>query len=258
MNILLTNDDGIHSGGINELAKILLKNGELFVVAPLTEQSGVSQSITFRRPLFPRPLPGGSRTDAFEFKGYSLDGTPADCIRLAMFELCPWKPDLVVSGINGGLNAGVNVVYSGTVGAALTAATYGIPAIAISLEYGINMDFATAAEIVWPLIERFGALAIPKTVININLPSAALHGNAEVAIVPVETNLLGTSFEEGADPKGHSYYWASIKPDPEPSPFETDCQALAAGKISVSPITFDLNHLSALPLLESALQRASL
>ena len=119
------------------------------------------------------------------------------------------------------------------------------------------MDFAKAAEICWPLIERFSSIAIPKTVININIPSAALHGNADVAIVPVETNLLGTHFEDGADPKGHPYYWASDKPDPDPSPFETDCQALAAGKISVSPITFDLNHTTVLPALESAINGAA-
>ena len=180
MKVLLTNDDGIHSGGLNELARELMHRCDLFVVAPRTEHSGISQAITFLRPLFPKALPGGDRPDSFEFAGYHIDGTPADCVKLALFELCPWKPDLVISGINGGLNAGLNVGHSGTVGAALTGAAFGIRSVAISLEFEAEMDYAAAAQIAIPLIEQFGMLEMEKTVVNINIPTAALDGNADV------------------------------------------------------------------------------
>ena len=257
MKILLTNDDGIHAGGLNALARELMKHCELYVIAPKTEQSGISQAITFLRPLFPVGLPQKGRPDDFEFPGYMVDGTPADCVKLAMFELCPWKPDLVISGINGGLNAGINVGFSGTVGAALTAAQYGLRSMAISLEYSTSPDFKSAAEMAWPLIQRFGKVDLPNGLVNINIPTAALTGDPEVVIVPTETNLLGTDFDQGVDPKGRPYYWSSIKPGPKPSDFETDCSALKAGKVTITPITFDMNHPDGLEKLTQANQKTT-
>lgn len=243
MKILLTNDDGITAQGLVEFAKVITQNAGLFVVAPRTEQSGISQAITFLRPMFPIPLPEGHA-----FAGYSLDGTPTDCVKLGLFRLCPWKPDLVVSGINGGLNAGLNVSYSGTVGGALAAAMFGVPSIAVSLEFADTMDYSRAASLVWPIIERLvQSTPPPKTVLNINIPTAALKGTPEVAVVPVETNPLGFHFEEGHDPKGRHYFWAHTEPEPDPSDYETDCSALKNGKISVSPISFDLNKSDAMP-----------
>jgi len=250
MKILLTNDDGIHSGGIIELARKLTSVGnEVFVVAPRTEQSGISSAITFLRPLFPVTL-GSSTESGDEMQGFSVDGTPADCTKLALFELCPFQPDLVISGINGGLNAGTNVGYSGTVGGALVAATFNIPAMAISLEFSSEMDFRGASEIACPLVEQYHMVDWPdRTVLNINLPTRALKGGAEVAVVPVEVNPLGYTFDRGHDPKGRPYFWSNNKPDPQPSPFETDTQALKAGKITISPVSFDLNVASAMPRL---------
>ena len=251
--ILLTNDDGIHSAGIIELARKLSAVGnEVFVVAPRTEQSGISSAITFLRPLFPVTL-GSSTESSDQMRGFSIDGTPADCTKLALFELCPFKPDLVISGINGGLNAGTNVGYSGTVGGALVAATFNIPAMALSLEFATEMDFAAAAEIAWPLVEQFHLVDWPdRTVLNINIPTVALAGGADVAVVPVETNPLGYAFDRGQDPKGRSYFWANNSPNPQPSPFETDTQALQVGKITVSPISFDMNVPTALPRIREA------
>lgn len=250
MKILLTNDDGIHSGGIIELARKLTSMGnQVFVVAPRTEQSGISSAITFLRPLFPVTLGSSSESDD-EMQGFSVDGTPADCTKLALFELCPFQPELVISGINGGLNAGTNVGYSGTVGGALVAATFNIPAMAISLEFSSEMNFRAAAEIAWPLIKQYYMIDWPdRTVLNVNLPTSALKGGAEVAVVPVEMNPLGYTFDRGHDPKGRPYFWSNNKPDPQPSPFETDTQALKAGKITISPLTFDLNVASAMPRL---------
>ena len=222
-------------------------------MAPRTEQSGISQAITFLRPMFPVALP-----PEHLFAGYSLDGTPTDCVKLGLAELCPWKPDLVLSGINGGLNSGINTCYSGTVGGALAAATFGVPAIAVSLEFGSSMDYTGAAELIWPLIERLASLSLPaKTVLNVNIPTIRLGSpldlEKDVVCVPVETNPLGFRFEKGVDPKSREYFWASTKPDPEPSPFLTDCTALQQGKVTVSAITFDLNFEAA----QNALQQQS-
>jgi 5'-nucleotidase len=241
MKILITNDDGIHSSGIIELAKRLNLHAEVFVVAPRTEQSGISQAITFLRPLFPVKLGSPAETED-GLNGFSLDGTPADCVKLAISELCPFEPDMIISGINGGLNAGVNVCYSGTVGAALVGSTFNIPSMAISLEWQTDMDYVRAAEIAVPIVRQFELVDWPdRTVLNVNIPTRALTHDADLAIVPVETNPLGYAFDRGVDPKGRHYFWSNNKPDPQPSPFETDVQALSQGKITVSPITFDLN-----------------
>lgn len=254
MKVLITNDDGVHSQGIIQLAKQVRKHAEVFVVAPQVEQSGVSQAITFLAPLFPIALGGMGDSQDDHIPGFSVNGTPVDCINLAFGELCPWKPDLVLSGINRGLNAGVNVSYSGTVGGALAAATFGIPAIALSLESSPKMDFSRAAELIWPLIERVNQVQLPlHSVVNINVPTAALEGRPEVALVPVETNPMGYHFEKGQDPRGRRYFWATNNPGPNPSSVETDTQALFAGKITVSTISYDLNSESARSVLESSI-----
>lgn len=241
MNILLTNDDGIHASGIIEFAKVLRQRHEVFMVAPRTEQSGISQAITFLRPLFPIQL-GSDRDSEGRVPGYSLDGTPTDCVKLALFDLCPFKPDLILSGINGGLNAGVNVCYSGTVGGAMAGALFGFPSMAVSLEFGDPMNYRIAAEVAVPVIEQFCVSPWPEmTALNINVPTAAIRGEFEVEVVPVETNPLGYHFDKGEDPKGRPFYWSNNKPDPEPSSFDTDVSVLKRGHISVSPITFNMN-----------------
>ncbi len=255
MRVLITNDDGVHSQGIIQLAKQVRAHAdEVYVVAPRVEQSGVSQAITFLSPLFPLALGGNLDSQDDQIPGFSVNGTPADCVKLAVVELCPWKPDLVLSGINGGLNAGINVCHSGTAGGALVAATFGIPSIAISLENSETMDFRLASATVWPLIDRFRKIELPaRSAININIPTAALYrsqaGPPEVVLVPVETNPMAYHFETGQDPKGRPYFWSTNKPHPEPSSFETDTQALAQGKITVSTITYDLNSSHAMSVL---------
>lgn len=249
MKVLLTNDDGIHSPGIILLAQKLAKKMEVFVVAPRTEQSGISQAITFLRPMFPLKL--RSRFEPQGFEGYSVDGTPTDCVKLGLYDLCPWKPDLVVSGMNAGLNAGSNVCYSGTVAGALAGSTMGIKAIAISTETASPINFEAATDIGVELIEQFADNDLPtQTGVNINIPSAALDGEFETHVVPIETNPLGFHFDQGRDPRNREFFWANCKPDPEPSPFETDCSILAKGHVSVSPILADMNFLPGVDMLK--------
>ncbi len=259
MKVLITNDDGVHSQGIIQLAKLVRRHcDEVFLVAPRIEQSGVSQAITFLSPLFPHALGGDLDTQDDHIPGYSVNGTPVDCVKLGIHELCPWKPDLVLSGINGGLNAGINVGHSGTAGAALAAATFEIPAFAISLESSEFMDFGLAADMVWPLIRRAMESNLPpRTVVNINVPTVALEkypeSAPEVVLVPVETNPMAYGFATGTDPKGRSYFWSTNFPVPEPSKFLTDTQALAAGKVTISTISYDLNQPDSLEVLKSAM-----
>ena len=256
MKVLITNDDGVHSQGIIQLAKQVRTQGEeVFVVAPRVEQSGVSQAITFLSPLFPHALGGNLDSQDDHIPGYSVNGTPVDCVKLGIHELCPWKPDLVLSGINGGLNAGINVGHSGTAGAALAAATFGIPAFAISLESSESMNFSQAAKLVWPLVNCVMKINLPpRTVVNINIPSIALTQypeiEPEVVLVPVETNPMAYGFDTGSDPKGRPYFWSTNLPVPEPSEFLTDTQALAAGKVTISTISYDLNQPKSLDALK--------
>lgn len=242
MKVLITNDDGVHSQGIIQLAKKVRQHADVMVVAPSVEQSGVSQAITFLAPLFPVALGGTKDSQDDQIGGYSVNGTPVDCVKLGLSELCPWKPDLILSGINGGLNAGVNVCYSGTVGGALAASTFGMPAMAVSLESDFQMDFARAADIAWPLIQQYADCSLPpRTVININIPTAAIEGDADIAVVPVEMNPMGYYFEKGHDPKGRRYFWSTNNPPPQHSEIETDTMALRAGKVTVSALSYDLN-----------------
>ncbi len=236
MRILLVNDDGIHAGGIIALEKFLRDRAEVYTVAPASEQSGISQAITFLRPLFPQKVFDGERQ-----RGNLVDGTPADCVKLAMFELCPWEPDIVISGINGGLNAGINVLYSGTIGGAMEAAMFGKISFAVSLEYDEPLQYEKAAPIAWQVIERIMANEPkPGRVYNINIPTAALEGDGTAVVVPMETSRFAHAFEKGQDPKGRHYFWSTTDPPPAESEIETDVQALALGKISVTPLEFDV------------------
>src|SRR5258706_4424878 len=142
MKILLTNDDGIHAPGLRALRKELLKLGDVIVVAPAGEQSAVGHSVTLLTPLIVQEINDGS-----EFIGWAVEGRPADCVKLALLELLPDPPDVIISGLNAGSNAGINVLYSGTVAAAIEGAFYRRTAIAVSLEYDKKIyDFPTAAK----------------------------------------------------------------------------------------------------------------
>ena len=143
MLILLTNDDGIYAPGLAAMERELEKLGDVYVVAPATEQSGVGHSITYLSPLVVKEL-----FDARQRRGWAVEGSPADCVKIGIFEFCPRLPDLVVSGINGGLNAGINVLYSGTVAAAIEGAFFGLTSVAVSLEFSEHAEFDKAAG--WP------------------------------------------------------------------------------------------------------------
>ena len=239
MQILLTNDDGIYAPGLAALERQLSKMGDVTVVAPLTEQSGVGHSITYLTPLMARQV----FDDAGERRGWAVEGSPADCVKLAVSELCPTRPELVVSGINSGLNAGINVLYSGTVAAAIEGAFFGITSIAVSLEYDDAARFDRAAEQAATIIKQVLAQKNSADhLYNLNIPSRALDHPAEIHVVPVATTPWGEDFEKRKDPRGRKYYWATgMAPDP-PSNTETDLSAIRAGHITLTPLQFDMTH----------------
>ena len=208
MLILLTNDDGIYAPGLAALERELVRLGEVCVVAPATEQSGVSHSITFLNPLIAKEVYDGPRR-----RGWAVEGSPADCVKIGVAEFCPRRPDLVVSGINGGLNAGINVLYSGTVAAAIEGAFFEITSVAVSLEFDEHAEFDKAARLARVVIERIlESKDHDKQLYNLNIPTSALHKRAELKIVEMDVARYGEQFEARRDPRGRRYFWATNEP----------------------------------------------
>lgn len=252
MNILVTNDDGIHAPGLSALEREMRTVGSVDVVAPATEQSGVSHSITFLTPLICKEVFANSEHGSGEHRGWAVEGSPADCVKIGVFELCRQKPDLIVSGINGGLNAGINVLYSGTVAAAIEGAFFGITSVAVSLEFDEHAKFDHAALWARQIIQQL--LEHPESkgrLFNINIPTEALQrGTAEVCTVPMGVARYGEHFVKRQDPKGRTYFWATNDPPPEPTDHATDLTALSDGKITVTPLCFDMTHQDDLAKME--------
>ncbi len=241
MKILLANDDGIHAPGLLAMRRALVQLGDVLVVAPATEQSGVGHSITYLSPLTCKEI-----FDGDVFRGWAVDGSPADCVKLGVAELAGGEIDLIVSGINGGLNAGINVLYSGTVAAAIEGAFFRIPSIAVSLEHDPHADFDAAADLAVAIIRQIMQhQGTSSELYNINIPTAATkafrEGNPpEVHCVPMGVARYGDHYIKRQDPKGRNYYWSTNDPPPKPTDHETDLNALFAGYITVTPLQFDM------------------
>lgn len=252
MLILLTNDDGIYAPGLTALQRELRTLGDVVVVAPATEQSGVGHSITYLTPLTVKEVFRNDNGPASNQRwGWAVDGSPADCVKIGVHELCQRSPDLVVSGINNGLNAGINVLYSGTVAAAIEGAFFGITSVAVSLEFDVHARFDRAARLAREVIEQILAKKSPEPQLyNLNIPTAALNGVPEVVVVPMNVTRYGDSFEKRVDPWGRDYYWLTGGPAPATPGHETDLSTLAKGKVSLTPLDYDLTRQAALRTME--------
>lgn len=247
MIALLTNDDGIYAPGLAALEDAITDDYQTSVIAPSTEQSGVGHGITFLSPLTAKEVFRDEQR-----RGWAVDGSPADAVKLGVSEICQLRPELILSGINAGLNAGINVLYSGTVAAAIEGAFFGITSIAISLEWDDQMNFVGAAEIARGLIRKIISLQPPHgSLFNINIPTAALFGKPEVRFVPVSVVRYGEAFERRVDPRGRNYYWASNDLPPLPSSEESDVTALADGVITITPLDYDLTNRKRLEELQT-------
>jgi 5'-nucleotidase len=238
VQILLTNDDGVYAPGLAALETEMRKLGDVTIVAPATEQSGVGHAITFLTPLICHAIYDRQRQ-----RGWSVEGSPADCVKLGVFELCPRRPNLVVSGINGGLNAGINVLYSGTVAAAIEGAFFGITSFAVSLEYDEHANFEAAARIAGKVIQQVLENKNDQPeLFNINIPTTATTRPSEVHVVPMGLERFGDQFLKRTDPKGRTYYWATGEPAPPHMDTESDLTALQSGHVTISPLRYDLTR----------------
>ncbi len=241
MQILLTNDDGIYAPGLRALRTELMKLGEVIVVAPATEQSGVGHSITLLTPLLVQEV----LDDANRFLGWAVEGRPADCVKLALLELLPEPPDLVVSGLNAGSNAGINVLYSGTCAAAIEGAFFYRTSIAVSLEYTKPkpLDFPRAAELARKVIEQIMERKPANgSLFNVNIPSFDKGPIRGIRTVPQNVAPYVETYDRRVDPRGRIYFWTNPEfhcPDPHP---DTDVSALEDRYITVTPLQFNLTH----------------
>ncbi len=243
--ILVTNDDGIHAPGLKALAESLAKTGEVTVVAPDKEMSATSQSISLHTPL---------RVHKYDERRYAVSGTPADNVILAIYHIMPEKPDLVVSGINPGGNLGENVVYSGTVAAAMEAALHRVPSFAISLATRKQPDFSVAAAFAAQLAVKVMNEGLPPGVmLNVNVPRGEVSG---ARLTRQSQKISQNLVLEQKDPRGRSYYWLDETVELNGVEPDSDYAAIMAHEISVTPLQVDrthyasMNHLSAwLPAL---------
>jgi 5'-nucleotidase len=246
MRVLLTNDDGIFAKGIEALYVALKEEHEVTAVAPETEQSAVGHAITFLDPLRVTPVRRNG-----SFFGYALNGTPADCVKIAITELLKPLPDVVVSGINMGANVGVNVIYSGTVSAATEAALLGVPSIAVSIDSFDTPDFSAATTFVPKVLSHIGKKGLPPGIsLNINVPNVPAELVKGVRITHQGKLRCVESYDRRVDPRNHVYYWlcnSAIINDTDPM---SDSAALSDHFVSVTPIHHDLTHYRTMDLLK--------
>lgn len=237
MRILLTNDDGIYAAGLQALVNELSALAEIFVVAPDRERSGTGHSITVFEPIKVQQAKVAAAK-----KSWTVGGTPVDCVKLAISKLIDEKIDLVVSGINHGPNLGTDVLYSGTVSAAVEGVIMGVPAIAVSLNsYQREMDFSFAARFTRKAVKILKSQGIQQdTVLNINIPALATESIKGMRITKLGVRNYDNLFEERQDPRGNTYYWMGGGVMEEPQEADSDVKAVQDSYISITPIHFDL------------------
>ncbi|MBI5492798.1 MAG: 5'/3'-nucleotidase SurE [Deltaproteobacteria bacterium] len=233
--ILISNDDGIRSEGIKELAKALKRVGDVYIVAPDRERSAASHSLTLHRPL---------RVEEVGPRMFAVDGTPTDCVTLAVNGILPVRPDIVVSGINKGGNLGEDVSYSGTVSAAMEGTLLGIPSVAISLVSREKFDFSRAANFAARLVRHIFRMGLPKdTLLNVNVP--AVKDIKGYRITTQGKRFFSDVVVEKVDPRGKKYYWIGGDMERWEGGRDADFYAVSKGYISITPIHLDMtNYLS--------------
>ena len=241
--ILVTNDDGVYSEGIKALAEALTALGDVTVVAPLAEASAIGHALTLRRPL---------RLETISDRVFAVDGTPTDCVNIAITSVLRGMPDLVVSGINKGWNLGDDVTYSGTVSGAFEAALLGAPGIAVSLQNtGGGFDFSEAASGARVVAQSVLTRGIPsRTFLNINVPKGKTKGFK--ITVQARRNHV-TKVDERIDPRGQRYFWIEEGQNEWEPHDRSDFQAVRDGYISVTPLQPDLTAYSIIPSVEEFL-----
>ena len=245
MNILATNDDGIHAPGLLAVARFFSSlNHQVTVVAPKNEMSAVSHAITMHEPIRIIKLPPME-----SFDRYAVNGTPADCVKVALDVILETKPDWVLSGINSGLNLGTDVLYSGTVSAAMEGLLHGIPSMALSAPVTSDPEYSHILNRLHESIFKQLSARKLKGLFNINFPNFTPTG-------PVQVTELGALryrniFKERTDPRGNLYYWLAGEPVETENDSTSDISAIEMGAISLSPIRIDLTDRSGMEALKN-------
>lgn len=240
MKILLTNDDGIFAPGLKALGDIFTNSAEVYVIAPEGERSAIGHGITVHSPLRVEVindwLPGFNRA-------WSVSGTPADCVKLAVEELLQELPDLLISGINRGANLGTDVLYSGTVSAAIEGMIYEIPSIAVSMVDTKTMDYHTSAKLVQNLVNHLHTRRFPQhTLLNMNIPDIQPNELQGIRVTKLGHRRYCNMFDRRVDPRGRTYYWMAGECEDLNAGPETDILAVSQKFISITPIHFDLTN----------------
>ncbi|MBM4123706.1 MAG: 5'/3'-nucleotidase SurE [Nitrospira sp.] len=244
MDILVTNDDGIDSPGIHALAASLRRLGDVWVVAPDRERTAVGHALTLHKPL---------RINRLGPRVFSINGTPSDCVNLAVKKILRRMPALIVSGINRGVNLGDDVTYSGTVSAALEGTILGVPSIAVSQEGrrdGRNFQFGAAAFYARRMAKAVLRLGLPaETLLNVNVPDRPRRSIAGVKVTCLSRRRFEDPIVEKVDPHGRKYYWIAGTRVSWERRKDADHDALRRGLVSVTPIHLDITHYDALAQL---------
>lgn len=235
LNILVTNDDGIHSEGLIALEEAMSKLGTVYVVAPDRERSAAGHSLTLHHPL---------RLEEISLNRYSLDGTPTDCVNLAVNGLLDVRPDIVVSGINKGANLGDDITYSGTVAAAMEGTLLNIPSIAVSLDSRSDFNFDAAADSAAKIVKIVMLNGMPvDTLININVPNLPGNELKGWKVTRQGKRIYGDAVIEKTDPRGRKYFWIGGDNLGFEHRDDSDFEAISKGFISITPLHLDLtNH----------------
>ncbi|MDP2833734.1 MAG: 5'/3'-nucleotidase SurE [Pseudomonadota bacterium] len=248
MRILLSNDDGYFAPGLAVLAATLTHHGhEITVVAPERDRSGASNSLTLDRPLMVRQTPGG-----FHY----VNGTPTDCVHLAVTGLLPQLPDMVISGINHGANMGDDTVYSGTVAAATEGFLLGIPSVAVSLANVQQENFQTAADTIAGLVARFAEKPFPEHVLlNVNVPDVPVDQITGYEVTRLGRRHKAQDTVKTINPRNQTMYWVGAAGAAQDAGPGTDFHALAHGRISLTPLQLDLTRYTQMGLVEDWLSQ---
>jgi 5'-nucleotidase len=247
MRLLVSNDDGYFSPGITLLAERLSALGEVTVVAPERDRTGASNSLTLDRPLTARRAANGF---------YFVNGTPTDCVHLAVTGLLGFLPDIVVSGVNLGANMGDDTIYSGTVAAATEGYLLGIPSLAVSLASKAGRHFETAAGLAAQLVARIARAPLAEPVLlNINVPDVAAEALEGIEITRLGRRHKAEPVVRVETPRGDTAYWIGAAGDAQDAGPGTDFFAVAANRVSLTPLQVDLTHRGQLPLLKEWLER---
>lgn len=244
MRILLSNDDGVHAPGLKALATALSAAGhDIFVIAPDRDRSGASNSLTLDRPLHPVKTSDGH---------LSINGTPTDCVHLGINRLCQPAPDIVIAGINAGANLGDDVLYSGTVAAAMEGRFLERAPIAISLVG--HQHFETAAQFIVQWLPKLAALSLPaRTVLNINIPDVAFAEIKGVSLTRLGHRHRSDNPVETKNPRGKTCYWISAAGQGADAGEGTDFHAIEQGLVSITPLQVDMTAYAAMGAVESVL-----